>query len=320
MLDHDALGGTSGARGVHDTGQVVGLGRNGLSRVVGSETEELLEAQDLQVGMSVGEGLNILCLGVVLGAVDDDGNVLGLVEWVDETGQQLGVGEHDLGLGLLHAVGETLLAECVVCGHNGERLGESAVGRGEPLHARSSEQVQAVVGLEAEVGEGRADGQGHLLKLDEALVAVRAELEVLPLLVHLLLLAVDHLFDLLGLLVHIHNLARTDSLCVAKLGSRVAQHIVQRLDALLGRPQEAILGRVVAARYRFAFRLLHAGSFACVRPGARCLGLGRKLLEVLTSHSGRCGIEGKVLGALRMQVQMQVQGRGYHSKQKEEDK
>lgn len=308
MLDHDTLGGTGGSRRVHDTGKVVCLGRDRLGRVVVAETQQLVEADNLQVGMRARKGIDVLLLSIVLGAVDDNSDILGRLEGVHEPGQQFGVGEHDLCVCLLHAMRETLFAECVVCGYNSKRLREGAVGGGQPLHARGSEQVQAVVRLVAEMGEGRSHSKDHLLELDEALVAVGAELEVLPLLVHLLLLAIDHLLDLLCLFVDVDNLARTHALCVAKLSGRVAEHIVQCVDALLRCHYETVLGDEVATRYRLALRLLNTGHLACVRPTARRLSLGREFLEVLRRHDGGyglCGGWGKVLGAL---VQMQSGG------------
>jgi hypothetical protein len=154
VLDHDALGGSGGSRGVHDAGQIIGLGRYGLGRVVLAQLDKLVEAQDLEVGVCLGEGINVLLLGVVLCAVDDDLDILCLLERVDELGQQLWVGEHDLGVGLEHRVAETLLAEGVVGSNDGKRLRQCTVSRGQPLVAGGREQVQAVVGLEAEVPQG----------------------------------------------------------------------------------------------------------------------------------------------------------------------
>lgn len=88
----------------------------------------------------------------------------------------------------------------------------------KPLHACSGEQMQPVLWVEAERLESRAYRESHLLELDEALVLVRAELEVLPLLIYFLLLAIDHLLDLLRLLVYVDDFARTDCLCVSELG------------------------------------------------------------------------------------------------------
>jgi hypothetical protein len=88
----------------------------------------------------------------------------------------------------------------------------------QPLHARSGEQMQPVLWVEAQRLQSRAYRQSHFLKLDEALVLVRAELEVLPFLVYFLLLAIDHLLDLLRFLVYVDDPARTNCLCISELG------------------------------------------------------------------------------------------------------
>ena len=59
VLDHNTLGGASGARGVHDAGKVVGLGRDGLGRVVIAERDQLVEADNPQVGMRAGESVDV---------------------------------------------------------------------------------------------------------------------------------------------------------------------------------------------------------------------------------------------------------------------
>ena len=129
VLDHDTLGGAGGSRGVHDAGQVVGFGRDGFGWVVLAEFDEVIETDDLQVRMRLGEGVDVLLLGVVLCAVDDDLDVLGLLHGVDEPGQQLWVSEHDLCVGLEHGVLEALLSECIVGGDNGHGLRERAWSR-----------------------------------------------------------------------------------------------------------------------------------------------------------------------------------------------
>lgn len=266
MLDHDTLGSTSRSRCVHDAGKVVSLGWNGLSWVVVTQTQQLVEADNLQMGVRAGEGIDIFLLSVILGAVDNDADILGLVERLHKSRKQLRVGEHDLCVRLLHAVRETLFAESVVCGNNGKRLREGAVSRCQPLHTRGSKQVHTVVGLVAEVGKSRSHSQSHLLELDKTLVTIGAQLEVLPFLVHLLLPAINHLLDFLRLFVNVDDFARTNSLCVAKLGGRVAQDIVQCFDALLRRVSQTILRHEIAAWYRLALRLLDTRRLTCVRP------------------------------------------------------
>jgi hypothetical protein len=268
-----------------------------------SKGNKVVKANDLQVGMRAGEGFNVLQLSLVLGAVDDDRDVLGILEGVHELGKQVRVGEHDLGLGLQHGVLETFLAERVICGDDAHGLREGTyacqrarpmdhnrqsltMGGAQPLHAGRAEQVDAVVGNETHVLHGGADVDAQLLELDEAPPLVRAELEVLPLLVHLLLLAVDHLLDLLGLLVDRDDLAGADSFRVAELGRRIAQHIVERLDVVVGRQAQRVGRLCISARDRLAvdFREAgHLGGEGVVDLGPR---LGHELLEIAWHGGG----------------------------------
>ena len=87
MLDHNSLRGTCRSGRVHDASQVVGLGWDGFCRALLAHLDQLVEAYDLQVRVGLGEGVDVLLLGVVLGAVHDNLNILGLLHWVDEPGQ-----------------------------------------------------------------------------------------------------------------------------------------------------------------------------------------------------------------------------------------
>ena len=157
------------------------------------------------------------------------------------------------------------------------------------MHARGGEQVEPVLRVEAQRLQARAYCERHLLKLDEALVLVRAELEVLPLLVDLLLLAIDHLLDLLGLLMYVDDATRTDCLCIAVLGGCVSQHVVQCLYVVVGLQYQTVFRGQVTTRHRLALDLLCIRSFARVGPRPVVLGLGHQLLEVLR-HLGGSGV------------------------------
>jgi hypothetical protein len=159
----------------------------------------------------------------------------------------------------------------------------------QPLHACSCEQVQPVLRIEAQRLQSRANCESHLLKLDEALVLVGAELKVLPLLVYFLLLAIDHLLDLLRLFMYVDDAARADCLCVSVLGGCVPQDIVQSLYVVVGLQYQTVLRGQVAARHRLALDLLCIRNFACVGPRPVVLGLGHQLLEVLR-HLGGSGV------------------------------
>lgn len=84
VLDHDTLGSASRARGVHDTCQIISLGWDGLGLVLLAEFLELVKADDLEMWVCAGQGINVLLVGVILGAVNDNLEVLCLFDWVDE--------------------------------------------------------------------------------------------------------------------------------------------------------------------------------------------------------------------------------------------
>lgn len=155
----------------------------------------------------------------------------------------------------------------------------------EPLHAGCTEQVDAIVGNEAQLLDSRAHMKAQLLKFNEAPPLVWAELEILPLLIHLLLFAIDHLLYFLGLLVNVYRLAGADSLRVAELGRCIAQHIVKGVDVAVRRQAQRVCRLRVPSRYRLAVDLLDAGHFnrdgvANLRPR-----LGHELLEI-ARHGG----------------------------------
>lgn len=183
--------------------------------------------------------------------------------------------------------------------------------RCQPLHTGGSEQMQSVLGFEAERVKARANSKSHGLKLNKALVLVRAELKVLPLLVHFLLFAVNHLLHLLRLLVYIDDATSADRLGIAILARGVAQDVIEGLDAGLWGHLEPIFGSDVTARYGLAIDFLCALRFACIwtRPVVLCL--RHQLLQVLR-HGDGCEWEAG-LGR-----EEEVGGEGYHSKKKEQ--
>ena len=104
VLDHDALWCACRSRSVHDTREIVSLGRDGLGRVLIAQLQQLIEADDLQMRMRARERINVFLLRVILGAVDDDLDVLGFLHGIYELGQELWVSEHDFCFRLEHRV------------------------------------------------------------------------------------------------------------------------------------------------------------------------------------------------------------------------
>lgn len=125
MLEKDTLGGAGRARGVHDTAEILGLGRNGVDGVLLALLGEFIEAEDGEVGVGVLELVNVVLLDILLAVVDDVLNVLGVVEGLDELCEEVRVEEDELCVCLLERVLEALFAEGVVSGDDGHGLGGS---------------------------------------------------------------------------------------------------------------------------------------------------------------------------------------------------
>jgi len=122
VLEENTLGSSGRAGSVHDTAKVLRLGRNRVDHVLLTLLGELVEAEDGKVRVSLLELLEVLLLNFHLAVVDNELDVLGLLERVDELGKEMRVEENELGVGLLERVHQTLFAESVVGGDDGHRL------------------------------------------------------------------------------------------------------------------------------------------------------------------------------------------------------
>lgn len=122
VLEKDTLGGSGGSGSVHDAAKVFGLGRNRLNHLLLTLLCELIEAENGQVRMSALELLDVLLLDFLVAVVNDELNVLGFFERVDEFCEEMRVEEDEFGVSLLERVHETLLTECVVGGDDGHGL------------------------------------------------------------------------------------------------------------------------------------------------------------------------------------------------------
>lgn len=122
VLEKDTLGGSGGPGSVHDAAKVFGLGRNRLDHVLLTLLSEFIEAENGQVRVSALELLNVLLLDFLMAVVNDELNVLGFFERVDELCKKMRVEEDEFGVSLLERVHETLLTECVIGGDNGHGL------------------------------------------------------------------------------------------------------------------------------------------------------------------------------------------------------
>jgi hypothetical protein len=154
---------------------------------------------------------------------------------------------------------QALFTECVVCSDDGHALAGSAVGGCEPVRVCGGVQVHAVASLHAQGAEAATDVTSAGLVLAKGVELVGRELVVLPLLLDLLLDAVDGLLDHLGLLVHLHQLTLTGGLCIAKLLAGRTDDVPDGVDAGRRGGDQAIFGAVIAPGDGLAVLLLYAG-------------------------------------------------------------
>jgi len=148
--------------------------------------------------------------------------------------------------------------------------------------------VNPAVFLEAELAQTAAKLQAELLVLEECLVGVATLLKVSPLLVHLLLNAIDHLLDLLVLRVQLDQLAGGDSLAVSIQASGTAKVIICGRNILRRAQDQTVLRGWVPTGNGLSFDGLVAGRLD--REGA-LLGHARLDDEVALRHF--CGSSGR---------------------------
>lgn len=92
-------------------------------RVLLADLQELIKADDLEIGLRLLDLLQVfLDLVVLFAVVDDDLEGLDLGGDGGEGAQKVGVGEETDDFGLVERVLEALLAERVVGGRKGDRL------------------------------------------------------------------------------------------------------------------------------------------------------------------------------------------------------
>lgn len=127
----NSLGVAGGSGGVHDTAVVLGSWGSGLDRVVYTKLLQLLEGDELEVGVGLLKGDDVGGLG--LAVVDDLLQGGALASDVLDGVEQVGVGVGGGDLGLVHGVQKTILAQGIVGGNDGDGLGEGTVGNQEPV-------------------------------------------------------------------------------------------------------------------------------------------------------------------------------------------
>jgi hypothetical protein len=122
----------------------------------------------------------------------------------------------------------------------------------------SSEDVYAVALDHAKLPVASTDLQRQLFILGEAQVFVRAQLEICPLLVNLLLLTVHDLLNFLGLLVSLEELSGAESLRIAILLGAALDDVEDRGDVWRWSILEPIYARGMHSRNSLAIDMLVA--------------------------------------------------------------
>lgn len=198
----------------------------------------------------------------------------------------MGVEEDGLGLGGHERVLEALLAQRIVGSHDRHRLRGRTVGGGQPVGAGGRKDVHAVLLDQAQLPQAGADLADQLEVVVEAHVLIGAQLKVRPLLVDLLLLAIDDLLDLLRLLMGLEELSRAESLCIAKfLGA--GQDDVEDGRNVIGRAVDELVDGVgVASGDGLAIDLGAAGHLETEGRLVGDLGLQNSVFQ---RHVGSCG-------------------------------
>lgn len=131
------------------------------------------------------------------------------------------------------------------------------MGHAQPVCTGGTIEMDLVGGIQANLAQPSTQFQSKLLILDKALEGVATHLKVRPLLVDLLLLAIDDLLNLLVLDMRLDQLAGANGLGIAKDTRRPTEDIVCR-GHIVGRLQdEPVLGPRVStgdslSRFGFA--------------------------------------------------------------------
>lgn len=115
------------------------------------------------------------------------------------------------------------------------------------MRTSSAIEMDLIILLRTQLAQSTTQLQGQLFILDKTHIRIAAHFEIGPLLINLLLGAVDDLLDLLVLDVGLDQLPAADSLRIAEQAGRAAEVIVGGRD-VLGRAQdETVLRRRVSA-------------------------------------------------------------------------
>lgn len=133
---------TRGTRGVHDTGEVLGIGWDRVDGVLRPGLSQLVHAKDFELRMGRLQLLKIGLLDFGFVIVDDGLQCLGVLENVEEGRNQIGVKEDGLGAGLDKRVSESLFTKGVIGGNNWDRLRSRRMRHTKPMRTGCVRRLQ----------------------------------------------------------------------------------------------------------------------------------------------------------------------------------
>lgn len=131
--------------------------------------------------------------------------------------------------------------------HTYIREGSQTVRHSQPVRTRRTIEVNLAVLLQPQLPQPTAQLQRQLLILHKALVGIGAQLKVVPVLINLLLNAIDHLLDLLVLDMGLDQATGTDGFGVSVQARRPPEDVVGRSNIFSGPQDEVFLGVWVSA-------------------------------------------------------------------------
>ncbi len=213
--------------------------------------------------MAVGalEVVDVLLLDLVLAIPDDIAHFPCFGEHVAQCWNKVRIEEDGLGSRGHHRMSQAFLTQRVIGSDNGHGLRCSGVERSQPVGTGGSKDVYSIALDHAKLPQTGAHVEAQCLIVVEGDVLVGAELEVGPGLVYFLLFAIDHLLDLLGLLVCTDEAPRAHTLGIAILGDTHAHEFIGSGNVIGGFCDQAILGQRMASRLRLTLDFGRAGGF-----------------------------------------------------------
>lgn len=137
MGNAGTLGNTAGARSVHDAIQIGALGWNRVYRILLTKFQHILVRDDLDVRVLLLKVIDFVSSTEDALSVDNDSlNLGGFQRTSGKRGQQMGIGVHDLALGLSERVLDAVGAQSIVRSGDGNGLRSARMRCRNPAHTK----------------------------------------------------------------------------------------------------------------------------------------------------------------------------------------